>query len=74
MTAEPITWRPLPTVASQTLAPASGGSFGAWLAVARSPSEIWHDEPTFLLCELEIYLLAALAAVHAYRHGGRFAW
>ena len=72
--APPVTDRPLSTVAAQTLAPAQGGSFKDWLVATRSPAEIWQDEPTFLLCELEIYLLAILAFIHAYRHGGRYMW
>ena len=70
----PVTARPLSIVREQTLSPARGGSLASWLVVPRSPLEIWHDEPTFLLCELEIYVLAILAAIHAYRHGGRYAW
>jgi len=45
-----------------------------WLVTFRSPLEIWHDEPTFLLCELELYMLAILSYMHAWRHGGRYHW
>ena len=45
-----------------------------WLWSFRSVTEILHDEPTFLLCELEFYVLCILTYMHASRHGGRYYW
>ena len=45
-----------------------------WLWSFRSITEIIHDEPTFLLCELEFYMLCILTYIHAHRHGGRYYW
>ena len=49
-------------VSNNTVAPDGALDAGSlpWLVTFRSPFEIWHDEPTFLLCELEIYMLAIL--------------
>ena len=33
----------------------------SWLVTFRSIADIWEDEPTFLLCELEMYILAVLS-------------
>ena len=46
----------------------------AWLVNFRPWREILHDEPTFLLCEIEFYVLCALTYAHAHRHGGRYLW
>lgn len=54
--------------------PLQGGKFLPWLVAFRSPVAIWEQEPTFLLCEIEMYVLAMLTFVHAYRQGGRYWW
>ena len=63
-----------PTSAHATAAPEGSLETGsmAWLVTFRNPLEIIRDEPTFLLCEIEMYMLALLTFLHAYRHGGRY--
>jgi hypothetical protein len=63
-------------VTNNTAAPMGTFDSGslAWLVSFRSLGEIVHDEPTFLLCELEFYVLCILTYMHAHRHGGRYLW
>ena len=54
--------------------PQGANSSWFWLVKFRNPVELLLLEPTFLLCELEFYILCVLTYMHARRHGGRYLW
>jgi hypothetical protein len=48
------------------------GRIGNWAITLRDPVDILQNEPTFLACELEFYVLAILTFIHAHRYGYRY--
>jgi hypothetical protein len=39
-----------------------------------SPSDVWAENPSFLICEILFFVLLVLCTVHAIRSGPRHRW